>query len=187
MRMGDHPAVWTNEKVKARNVYFIMGHHAELLRSKDFTTMFGNAILWASGAGNWFPRFRMLIHVNDGVEPAHREFAADAVRFFRDMTIGDGFVVDTTNNADDLNDEKLRTYHVVVSVNDNPGHTEAQRAAFRRYMETAGHGWDSTQPPTTTLRRDGRGLPTSWEAACSTATTGRPCPQSSRLTTRLIL
>lgn len=114
VRMGDHPAVWTNEKVKARNVYFIMGHHAELLRSKDFTTMFGNAILWASGPGNWFPRFRMLIHVNDGVEPAHREFAADAVRFFRDMTIGDGFVVDTTNNADDLNDEKLRTYHVVV-------------------------------------------------------------------------
>lgn len=138
VRMGDHPAVWTNEKVKARNVYFIMGHHAELLRSKDFTTMFGNAILWASGAGNWFPRFRMLIHVNDGVEPAHREFAADAVRFFRDMTIGDGFVVDTTNNADDLNDEKLRTYHVVVSVNDNPGHTEAQRAAFRRYMENGG-------------------------------------------------
>ena len=138
VRMGDHPAVWTNEKVKARNVYFIMGHHAELLRSKDFTTMFGNAILWASGPGNWFPRFRMLIHVNDGVEPAHREFAADAVRFFRDMTIGDGFVVDTTNNADDLNDEKLRTYHVVVSVNDNPGHTEAQRAAFRRYMENGG-------------------------------------------------
>ena len=52
VRMGDHPAVWTNEKVKARNVYFIMGHHAELLRSKDFTTMFGNAILWASGPGN---------------------------------------------------------------------------------------------------------------------------------------
>ena len=138
IRMGDHPAVWTNGKVKARNVYFLMGHDASLMQNRDFTTMFGNAILWASGPGNWFPRFRMLIHVNDHVEKAHREFAADAVRFFRDMTIGDGIVVDTTNSLDDFNDEKLRTYHVIVSVNDNPGHTGPQREAFRRYMENGG-------------------------------------------------
>ena len=136
VKMGDHPAVWTNEKVKARNVYFLMGHHADLLENKDFTTMFGNAILWASGPGKWFPRFRMLIHANDKLaDGAHVEFADDAIRFFQNMTIGDGMVIDVTNNVDDFNDEKLRTYHVVVSVNDNPGHTEAQREAFRRYME----------------------------------------------------
>ena len=138
VKMGDHPVVWTNEKFKARNVYFLMGHHAGLFENKDFTTMFGNAVLWASGPGNWFPRFRMLIHVNNGVEQAHREFAADAVRFFREMTIGNGFVVDTTDNPDAFNDETLRTYHVVVSVNDNPGHTDVQREAFRRYMENGG-------------------------------------------------
>jgi len=49
IKMGDHPVVWVNEKMKARNVYFLMGHDASLLKSKDFTTMFGNAILWAAG------------------------------------------------------------------------------------------------------------------------------------------
>jgi type 1 glutamine amidotransferase len=48
VKMGDHPVVWMNKKVKARNVYFLMGHHASLLQSVDFTTMFGNAILWAA-------------------------------------------------------------------------------------------------------------------------------------------
>lgn len=46
--MGDHPVVWCNPKMKARNVYFLPGHHASLLRSTDFTTMLGNAILWAA-------------------------------------------------------------------------------------------------------------------------------------------
>ncbi|MDR2037318.1 MAG: ThuA domain-containing protein [Bacteroidales bacterium] len=49
VKMGDHPVVWVNKKVKARNVYFLMGHHASLLDSEDFKTMFGNAILWAAG------------------------------------------------------------------------------------------------------------------------------------------
>jgi type 1 glutamine amidotransferase len=49
IKMGDHPVVWVNEKMKARNVYFLMGHDASLLKSKEFTTMFANAIQWASG------------------------------------------------------------------------------------------------------------------------------------------
>jgi uncharacterized protein len=49
IKMGDHPVVWTNEKMKARNVYFLMGHNASLLKSKDFTAMFANAIQWAAG------------------------------------------------------------------------------------------------------------------------------------------
>lgn len=48
IKMGDHPAIWVNEKMKARNVYFLMGHHANLFKSSDFKTMFGNAILWAA-------------------------------------------------------------------------------------------------------------------------------------------
>ena len=48
IKMGDHPVVWTNEHVKARNVYIFMGHHGELFENKAFTTIFHNAILWAS-------------------------------------------------------------------------------------------------------------------------------------------
>lgn len=49
IKMGDHPVIWINEKMKARNVYFLMGHHANLLKSTEFKAMFGNAILWAAG------------------------------------------------------------------------------------------------------------------------------------------
>ncbi len=48
IKMGDHPVIWTNEKMKARNIYFQMGHHANLLKSPEFKKMFGNAILWAA-------------------------------------------------------------------------------------------------------------------------------------------
>ncbi len=48
IKMGDHPAIWTNQKMKARNIYFLMGHSKTLFDSKDFINMFSNAILWAS-------------------------------------------------------------------------------------------------------------------------------------------
>src|ERR1700739_691709 len=46
-KMGDHPVVWTNENMKARNVYIFMGHHGELFQNSAFTTLFHNDILWA--------------------------------------------------------------------------------------------------------------------------------------------
>ena len=48
IKMGDHPVIWMNEKVKARNVYFLMGHSASLFRSDEFIKMIGNAIMWAA-------------------------------------------------------------------------------------------------------------------------------------------
>lgn len=47
LKMGDHPVIWSNEHVKARNVYIFMGHHPELFRNAAYTTLFHNAILWA--------------------------------------------------------------------------------------------------------------------------------------------
>lgn len=48
IKMGDHPVVWSNEHVKARNVYIFMGHHPELFQNSTFTTLFHNSILWAA-------------------------------------------------------------------------------------------------------------------------------------------
>ena len=48
IKMGDHPVVWTNEHVKARNIYIFMGHHPELFQNPAFTTLFHNSILWAA-------------------------------------------------------------------------------------------------------------------------------------------
>jgi len=49
IKMGDHPVVWTNTNYKARNVYIFMGHSPVLFQSKDYTTLFSNAIFWAAG------------------------------------------------------------------------------------------------------------------------------------------
>jgi type 1 glutamine amidotransferase len=48
LKMGDHPVVWTNEHVKARNVYIFMGHRGEHFVNKSFTALFHNSILWAA-------------------------------------------------------------------------------------------------------------------------------------------
>jgi len=48
VRMGDHPVIWSNESMAARNVYIFMGHGPWLFENKAFTTIFRNAILWAA-------------------------------------------------------------------------------------------------------------------------------------------
>jgi hypothetical protein len=49
IKMGDHPVIWTNERMAARNVYIFMGHGPDLLENKAFTTLLRNAVLWAAG------------------------------------------------------------------------------------------------------------------------------------------
>jgi type 1 glutamine amidotransferase len=46
-KMGDHPVIWTNEHIKARNVYIAMGHFPELFNDEAYTTLVRNAIFWA--------------------------------------------------------------------------------------------------------------------------------------------
>jgi len=49
LKMGDHPVIWTNERMKARNVYIFMGHRPEHFQNPAFTRIFRNAIFWAAG------------------------------------------------------------------------------------------------------------------------------------------
>ena len=48
IRMGDHPVIWTNTAVKARNVYFQFGHSPKLLENDNFKTLLLNAIDWGT-------------------------------------------------------------------------------------------------------------------------------------------
>jgi len=48
-KMGDHPVIWTNDRVKARDVYIFMGHRPEHFKNPAFIKIFSNAILWAAG------------------------------------------------------------------------------------------------------------------------------------------
>ena len=88
------------------------------------------------------PGFLLLIALafySIKVEKDHVDFANDAIEFFKDLTKGNGFVFDTTTNMEDLNEEKLKDYSIVLMLNDFP-HTAAQREAFMKYMENGG-GW----------------------------------------------
>jgi type 1 glutamine amidotransferase len=86
-----------------------------------------------------FPRFKVLAFYSKQVEPDHVEFAFEAIKFFKDLTAGNGFIFDTTSNMNDLTDPDLNSYSLVMMLNDFP-HDQAQRDAFRKYMENGG-GW----------------------------------------------
>ena len=44
--MGDHPVIWTNDKLRARNLYTFMGHHPNLFANAAYTTLLRNSIMW---------------------------------------------------------------------------------------------------------------------------------------------
>jgi type 1 glutamine amidotransferase len=48
IKMGDHPVIWSNEKMKARNVYIFMGHDPVLFDDTTYRHLFANAISWAA-------------------------------------------------------------------------------------------------------------------------------------------
>jgi type 1 glutamine amidotransferase len=149
IKMGDHPAIWTNPEKAARNVYFLMGHGPKLFESKDFTTMFANAIRWASSENtakpaypaNYAkaPRFKALVYYSEKVEEAHRTFAEQGVRFFRRLNYGEGFKLDVTTSLAGYTYDKLKDYDIVVMLNNSPSDKD-EREAFQKYMENGG-GW----------------------------------------------
>lgn len=110
-------------------------HNIFLTRCLVFLTI----IFVSTASYAQFPRFKVLAFFSTKVEPAHVEFALEAIDFFQELTIGDAFVFDTTSTMTDLNAEKLKLYSVVMMLNDFP-HTDEQRQAFRAYMENGG-GW----------------------------------------------
>lgn len=48
VKMGDHPVIWTNERVASRNLYIFMGHSPDLFDNAAYTDLFRNAIFWAA-------------------------------------------------------------------------------------------------------------------------------------------
>ena len=104
-----------------------------------YCILFTLLIAQARISSGQFPRFKVLAFYSSTVEPDHVAFATDAIKFFRDLTSGNGFVFDTTSNMDDLTLPGLKDYSVVMMLNDFP-HSQAQRDAFRKYMENGG-GW----------------------------------------------
>jgi len=49
IKMGDHPVIWTNDHIAARNVYIFMGHGPDLFDNPFYTALLKNAIFWTAG------------------------------------------------------------------------------------------------------------------------------------------
>jgi type 1 glutamine amidotransferase len=47
IKMGDHPVIWTNPQKKAKNIYFLFGHHGGLFEVKEFRQLLTNTMQWA--------------------------------------------------------------------------------------------------------------------------------------------
>jgi uncharacterized protein len=72
-------------------------------------------------------------------DQAHISFVKEANQWFREMGRKNNFTYDTTQNWDNLNEEVLKKYQVVVFLDTRP-EEPVQREAFKKYMENGG-GW----------------------------------------------
>ena len=82
-------------------------------------------------------RFKVLAFYSETTEPDHVQFARDAVKFLREYAEREHFTIDATTRWDDLNDELLKEYQLVIWLNESPAMAE-QRRAFERYMQRGG-------------------------------------------------
>ncbi|HTU34570.1 MAG TPA: ThuA domain-containing protein [Candidatus Acidoferrum sp.] len=92
---------------------------------------------FASAAWCGTPRFRALVFHTTDVEPDHVQFAEDALKLLGKFAVKDNFAFDSSTNWNDLSEENLQRYQLVVWLNDSPRKTQ-QRLAFRKYMEHGG-------------------------------------------------
>lgn len=85
------------------------------------------------------PRFKALIYYTEKAEEAHVQFAHQTIAFFKKLTVGDGFIVDTTTNFSAFTLEQLKQYQILIMPNGSPS-AAAERKIFELYMEQGG-GW----------------------------------------------
>ena len=81
--------------------------------------------------------FRVLAFYTGRNEPPHISFVQEANRWFAEKGVRNHFTYRSTTNWSELNDEVLARCEVVVFLDTRPDGA-AQRAAFRKYMESGG-------------------------------------------------
>jgi len=82
-------------------------------------------------------RFKVLAFYSETTEPDHVDFAKSAVEFLAACAPKERFTFEATTKWQDLNDDRLNDYQLVIWLNESPARAE-QRAAFERYMQHGG-------------------------------------------------
>lgn len=111
------------------------------LRRKVADRMLGSSSAQLSYPANYAkaPRFKALLHYSDTAEPAHVEFAEQAIEFFHRLTYGEGYILDKTTSLAGYTYDRLKEYNLLIQINTSATGDE-QREAFEKYMENGG-GW----------------------------------------------
>jgi hypothetical protein len=85
------------------------------------------------------PLFKVIAFYTARNDLAHISFVHEANRWFPSIAAQYNFEYDSTNDWNNLNDEFLSHYQVVLFLDTRPD-VPAQREAFKKYMENGG-GW----------------------------------------------
>jgi uncharacterized protein len=83
------------------------------------------------------PKFKVIAFYKGINDQAHVSFVHEANKWFTTMAIRYNFAYDSTNNWDNLNEEFLSYYKLVIFLDARPDSTY-QRLAFEKYMENGG-------------------------------------------------
>ncbi len=94
-------------------------------------------LVWPPAAWCGTPQFHVLVFHSTDVEPDHVQFAEDALKLLGKFAVKDNFAFDSSTSWNDLNEEKLQHYELVIWLNDSPRNPQ-QRLAFQKYMEHGG-------------------------------------------------
>lgn len=81
--------------------------------------------------------FRVIAFYTEREDQAHISFVHEANRWFPEMARVHHFTYDSTNNWDNLNEDFLSRYQVVIFLDTRPD-VPAQRKAFESYMKKGG-------------------------------------------------
>ncbi len=99
------------------------------------------SLLAASGQTPSVPPSPKTFHVvafySPTAEPDHVQFAEGALQFFSALAARNNFTFDSTTDWANLNASYLKSYQVVVWLNESPSDPQ-QRLAFQHYMESGG-------------------------------------------------
>ncbi|HEY5771438.1 MAG TPA: ThuA domain-containing protein, partial [Chitinophagaceae bacterium] len=88
-------------------------------------------------AQNKPPLFKVIAFYTAKNDLAHISFVHEANKWFPQMGALYNFSYDSTNNWNDLNEEFLSRYQVVIFLDTRPERT-TQRDAFKKYMDNGG-------------------------------------------------
>lgn len=85
------------------------------------------------------PKFKVIAFYTAKNDQAHISFVNEAQKWFPEAAAKNGFSFEATSNWDNMNDEFLSDYQVIIFLDTRPEKPE-HRAAFQRFIERGG-GW----------------------------------------------